>query len=63
MTFQITRTHKGRTAVLKNPITMKAHTFETREDAARFASSCFQTERCDWKNEGRRLAKYEVREV
>jgi hypothetical protein len=63
MTYQITRTKNGRTVTLKNAINLKPHTFETREDAEHFANSCFQTERSDWKNQGRRLATFRVIEA
>jgi hypothetical protein len=63
MTFQITRTQNGRTVTLKNGISRKPHTFETRDDAEHFANSCFQTERADWKNEGRRLPTFTVVEA
>ena len=60
MTYQITRTHQNRTSVLKNGIDRKPFSFATREDAQAFADSCFASARCDDKNQGRRLPKYEV---
>lgn len=63
MTFQITKTQHGRTVILKDGITCKPRSFETREHAQAFANSCFANDRCDWKNQGRKLPKYEVREA
>lgn len=63
MTFQVTRTANGSKKVLKNGVTLKAMTFDTHEDAQAFADSCFANARADWKNEGRKLPKYEVTEA
>ncbi len=60
MTFQIEMTRRGTTKFLKNAINLKPHSFGTAEDAQKFADSCLANERCDWKNQGRRLPAYRV---
>jgi hypothetical protein len=63
MTFQIQVTRRNETKLVKNAIDMKVMNFETRDHAEHFANSMFQNARCDWKNQGRRLPKFEVVEV
>jgi hypothetical protein len=64
MTFQVRiTTRTGQVKFQKDAITGKGRTFETRERAQQAADSSFHLARCDWKNNGRRLSKYEVIEV
>ncbi len=58
--FQIEITRNGSTKVLKNAIDRKPHSFETAVDAQTFADSCFANQRCDYKNQGKRLPVYRV---
>ena len=64
MSFQVRiTTRTGQVKIQKDAITGKARTYETRERAQNSADSSFALARCDWKNQGRRLSKYEVVEV
>ena len=60
MAFQISITRNGSTKVLKNPLTNAPHEFDARERAQTFADSCLANQRCDYRNQGKRLPKYEV---
>jgi len=64
MAFQIRiTTRTGQIKMQKDAITGQVRSFETRERAQKAADGSFALARCDWKNQGRRLAKFEVIEV
>lgn len=61
MAYQIKiTTRTGQVKIQKDAITGKARVFETIERAQKAADSSFALARCDWKNAGRRLPRFEV---
>lgn len=61
--FQVTISRHGITKVLKNAIDRRPHAFDNAIDAQTFADSCFANQRCDYRNQGKRLPIYRVVEV